>query len=239
MPLPARHATSKRSKATVSPSQSRQDVVVPGSRVGTLTPLPAPLRHATPILPPPQTQVIGPNTPNRVPPPCDQTVGSSSNTPIPRTQVAPPPVDKAPGTQQQPPQKKVIPKPITAGFMQTVASTSQAKQPGTAPTMKSKPAANSAMAKTNAFLQAVNSDSGWGSPAWTAFSLTDISLPSPTGFGVSFPPDPTSPLHRKPGTFRFGPLVPTTGSEAFTQPSVSQLLTVDGMFFLTDYPMSC
>ncbi len=226
----------KRSKATVLPSRSRQDAVVPGSRVGTPTPLPVPSRHATPIPPPPQTQVIGPNMPNRVPPLHDQTVGSSSNTPMPRTQVAPPPVDKAPGIQQQLSQKKVIPKPITAGFTQTVASTSQAKQPGTAPTTKSKPAANSAPAKTNASLQAVNSNSGWGSPAWTAFSLTDISLPSPTSFGVSFPPDPTSPLHQKPRTFRFGP---PSGPEASAKLSSSQLLMVNGTFSHTGYSIPC
>ncbi len=98
---------------------------------------------------------------------------------------------------------------------------------------------NTGTAKANAPLQAASSNSGWGSPVWTPYSLIVISPPSPTGFDVSFPPDPTSPLHRKPGTFRFGPPVPTAGSKVFTQPSSSQLLMVDGTSFLIDYPMPC
>ncbi len=190
VPLPIRRTTSKCSKTTVSPSQSCQDAVATGSRVTMLLLLPPTLKHMTPMPPVTRTQAINPNAPKCMAP-----------------------VDKIPRIQQQMPQKKVIPKPVTTGSASSrnIASSSQA----------------------------VDSNSGWGSPAWTSFSLTDISPLSPTGFGISFPPDPTSPLHRKPGTFRFGPPVPTTGSEAFTQPSSSQLLMVDGTFFLTDYSMSC
>ncbi|PBK85139.1 hypothetical protein ARMGADRAFT_1087811 [Armillaria gallica] len=45
---------------------------------------------------------------------------------------------------------------------------------------------------------------------------------------VTFPPDPTSPLHQKPGTsFKFGPPAHTAGSETSLKSSSSRLLMVD------------
>ncbi|PBK87480.1 hypothetical protein ARMGADRAFT_1085503 [Armillaria gallica] len=45
---------------------------------------------------------------------------------------------------------------------------------------------------------------------------------------VAFPPDPTLPLHQKPGTsFRFGPPAHTTGSETSLKSSSSHLLMVN------------
>ncbi len=93
-------------------------------------------------------------------------------------------------------------------------------------------ASNTVTAKANTPLPAASSNSGWGSPAWTPYSLLDIFPPSPTGFDVSFPPDPTSPLHQKPKPFRFGSPTRASRPEVLAKLSLSQLLTVDGTFFL-------
>ncbi|PBK90677.1 hypothetical protein ARMGADRAFT_1082413 [Armillaria gallica] len=71
MPLPVRWATSKRSKVTISPSQSRQDAAATGSQTVMLAPLPAPSKTTTPVPPPPK-----PTTP----PP------QKEKTPVPRKQ---------------------------------------------------------------------------------------------------------------------------------------------------------
>ncbi len=96
-------------------------------------------------------------------------------------------------------------------------------------------ASNTGTAKANAPLQAASSNLGWGSPAWTPYSLIDISPPSPTGFDISFPPDPTSLLHQKPRPLRFGSPMRASRSDVLAKSSLAQLLTVDGIFFLVLY----
>ncbi|PBK91744.1 hypothetical protein ARMGADRAFT_1081904, partial [Armillaria gallica] len=54
MPLPARRATYKRSKATASPSHTRPTAATTSSRVVTPTPLPAPSKTTVPMPPPPK-----------------------------------------------------------------------------------------------------------------------------------------------------------------------------------------
>ncbi|PBK79357.1 hypothetical protein ARMGADRAFT_1093213 [Armillaria gallica] len=54
VPLPAHRATSKRSKATASPSHTRPTAATTSSWVVTPTPLPAPSKTMVPVLPPPK-----------------------------------------------------------------------------------------------------------------------------------------------------------------------------------------
>ncbi|PBK84611.1 hypothetical protein ARMGADRAFT_1088378 [Armillaria gallica] len=131
VPLPVRRATSKRSKATISPSQPRQDVAATASRVITPTPLPPTSKTTTPVPPVTKTRAIDPSTAKRAPPP--QNVGSSvpridllaaspkapvastPNSGMSKKQITQPPADKATGAQQRTTQRKVKPTPLTAG----------------------------------------------------------------------------------------------------------------------------
>ncbi|PBK79886.1 hypothetical protein ARMGADRAFT_1092665 [Armillaria gallica] len=54
VPLPARHATSKHSKATASPSHTRPTAATTNSRAVTPAPLPVPSKTMTPVPPPPK-----------------------------------------------------------------------------------------------------------------------------------------------------------------------------------------
>ncbi|PBK82659.1 hypothetical protein ARMGADRAFT_1090113 [Armillaria gallica] len=131
VPLPVRRATSKRSKATISPSQPRQEATVTASQVITPTPLPSTSKATTPVPPVTKTQAIEPSMAKRAPPPQNvrssvpriDLLAASPKAPVPLTpnsrtsksQVTQLPADKTTGAQQQITQRKVKPMPITAG----------------------------------------------------------------------------------------------------------------------------
>ncbi|PBK81665.1 hypothetical protein ARMGADRAFT_1091056 [Armillaria gallica] len=93
--LPVRQATSKCSKVTISPSQSRQDAAVTGSHVTTLTPLLVPSKTTIPVPPPLKPTTHLPQLEKTTAPRKEQSV-----------QLA------------MAPQKKVMPMPITSQVVQ-------------------------------------------------------------------------------------------------------------------------
>ncbi|KAK0236999.1 hypothetical protein EDD85DRAFT_952993 [Armillaria nabsnona] len=156
--------------------------------------------HSRTITPAPVPAPSKATTP--VPPSVTKT--QALNAMMPRMQVAPTPAAKTPVTLPQLTQQQVKPRPITTGSTQgnTVMSTPQTPQP----VFPSRPAAGPAIAKTGV----PSSNSG------------------PTGIDVSFPPDPTSPLHQKAGKpFNVGPPIHATRSMSSSNPTSSRLLIVD------------
>ncbi|KAK0235571.1 hypothetical protein EDD85DRAFT_955151 [Armillaria nabsnona] len=137
-----------------------------------------------------------------VPPSITKT--QASNAMMPRMQVAPTPAAKTPVMPPQLTQQQVKPRPITTSSTQgnTVVSTPQTPRP----VFPSRPAAGPAIAKTGV----PSSNSG------------------PTGINISFPPDPTLPLHQKAGKpFNVGPPIHATRSTSSSNPASSHLLIVD------------